>query len=125
MADNQKERIMRYLGVTAEEADEIIATDKAIDRGERVAFDLSKEDEKAAKKWANTGTRKTPPAYKFTKRERKENTTKSGIIAELADFLNELEICANVEITNKERMIAFDCGDNKYELTLIQKRKPK
>ena len=125
MADNQKERIMRYLGVTAEEADEIIATDKAIDRGERVAFDLSKEDEKAAKKWANAGTRKAPPAYKFTKRERKENTTKSGIIAELADFLNELEMCTNVEITNKERMIAFDCGDNKYELTLVQKRKPK
>ena len=31
----------------------------------------------------------------------------------------------NVEITNAERMIAFSIGDEKYEITLIQKRKPK
>lgn len=125
MAENQKERIMRILKVSESEADEIIAADKAIDRGERMAFDLSKEDEKAAKKWANTGTRKTPTAYKFTKRDKKENTTKSGIIANLFDFLNSLEECSEIEITNKERMINFSCGGNKYDLTLIQKRKPK
>lgn len=125
MADNQKERIMRYLKVTEEEADAIIASDKAIDRGERMEFDLSKEDEKAAKKWANTGTRKTPPSYKFTKRERKENTTKSGIISLLAEFLATVESCSDIDIPNKERMITFSCGDNKYDLTLIQKRKPK
>jgi hypothetical protein len=30
-----------------------------------------------------------------------------------------------VEITNKERQIAFKIGENAYELTLVQKRKPK
>lgn len=44
--DNQKERIMHYLKVSAEEAEEIIAADKAIDRGERMDFDLSPEQEK-------------------------------------------------------------------------------
>jgi hypothetical protein len=29
----------------------------------------------------------------------------------------------NVEITNAERQIAFTVGENKYELTLTQKRK--
>jgi hypothetical protein len=30
-----------------------------------------------------------------------------------------------VEITNKERQIAFKVGENDYEFTLVQKRKPK
>ena len=50
MAETQKERIMRSLGVSAEEAEAIMAEDKAIDRGERMDFDLSPEAEKAAKK---------------------------------------------------------------------------
>jgi hypothetical protein len=33
--------------------------------------------------------------------------------------------CVDVEITNKERQIAFKIGENAYELTLVQKRKPK
>ena len=51
----------------------------------------------------------------------------AGIIAELAKFLteNSENACENVEITNKERQIAFKIGENAYELTLIQKRKPK
>ena len=31
----------------------------------------------------------------------------------------------NLEITNKERQIAFKIGENSFEITLIQKRKPK
>jgi hypothetical protein len=31
----------------------------------------------------------------------------------------------NAEITNKERQIAFQIGEDKFELTLVQKRKPK
>ena len=61
------------------------------------------------------------------KRSRKENPTKAGIIAEIAKFLeeNSENACENVEITNKERQIAFKIGENCYELTLVQKRKPK
>ena len=58
---------------------------------------------------------------------RAENPTKSGIIAEIAQWLMENAgfSAENVEITNKERQIAFKIGENAYELTLVQKRKPK
>ena len=131
MAETQKERIMRILDVSAEEADEILKADKAIDRGERVPFDLSPEQEKMAKKFANVDTkkRKKPTVYNLDARgkARKENPTKASIIAELAKFLteNSENACEMVEITNKERQIAFKIGENAYELTLVQKRKPK
>ena len=122
---------MRVLDVSAEEADEILKADKAIDRGERVPFDLSPEQEKLAKKFANVDTkkRKKPTVYNLDARgkARKENPTKASIIAELAKFLTETSenACEMVEITNKERQIAFKIGENAYELTLVQKRKPK
>ena len=122
---------MRVLDVSAEEADEILKADKAIDRGERVPFDLSPEQEKLAKKYANVDTkkRKAPTVYNLDAKgkARKENPTKASIIAELAKFLteNSENACEMVEITNKERQIAFKIGENAYELTLVQKRKPK
>ena len=122
---------MRILDVSAEEADEILKADKAIDRGERVPFDLSPEQEKLAKKFANVDTkkRKKPTVYNLDAKGkvRKENPTKASIIAELAKFLteNSENACEMVEITNKERQIAFKIGENAYELTLVQKRKPK
>ena len=127
MAESQKERIMRTLGVSAEQADEIIAFDKAIDRGERTEYDLDPEKEKEAKKMANVRSHKTTGVYEFSQRKRKENPTKQSIIAELAQFLreNSENACENVEITNKERQIAFKIGEQMYELTLVAKRKPK
>lgn len=127
MAESQKEKLMRILKCTAEEADDIIKTDKMIDRGERTPYDLDPETEKMAKKFANVTERKRPTVYNFQKRERKANPTKGGIIAELAKFLeNDSEFATkSVEITNKERQIAFKIGDDAFELTLVQKRKPK
>ena len=122
---------MRKCGFSEEEIADIIKNDEAIDKGERVYFDLDPEKEKEAKKFAKAGTRKAPTVYKLDnaegKRSRKENPTKAGIIAELSKFLaeNSENACENVEITNKERQIAFKIGENLYELTLVQKRKPK
>ena len=128
MAESQTEKLMRTLGCTEEEALDIIAQDKAIDQGKRVEFDLDPEREKMAKKMANVGTKK-PTVYKFDTKDkkRKENPTKAGIIAELAKFLeeNSENACENVEITNKERQIAFKIGENDFELTLVQKRAKK
>lgn len=122
MAETQVEKLMRVLKCSKEEAEQIIADDKAIDRGERMSFDLDPQVEKQAKKYANTGTRQTSGAK--TERKRKENPTKATIIAEIAQFLaeNGYEF---VEITNKERQIALKVGENAYEITLVQKRKPK
>ena len=128
LAETQKQKIVRVLGVTEAEADEILACDKKIERGkERMDFDLDPETEKMAKKFANAGERKKPIMFDGKARQRKENPTKSGIITELATFLTENSEFAteNVEITNKERQIAFKIGGETFELTLVQKRKPK
>ena len=122
MADTQIERIMRGLKCSREEAEQILADDKAIDRGERMSFDLDKEKEKEAKKYARTGTRQTNGVK--VERKRKENPTKAQIIAEIAKFLTENGY-DSVEITNKERQIALKVGENPFELTLVQKRQPK
>lgn len=122
---------MEKCGFSPEEIEDIIKSDEAIDKGEKVYFDLDPEKEKEAKKFAKAGTRKAPTVYKLDnaegKRSRKENPTKAGIIAEIAKFLaeNSENACENVEITNKERQIAFKIGENCYEFTLVQKRKPK
>lgn len=120
--NNRLETIMRNLKCSREEAEQILADDKAIDRGERMDFDLSPEAEKQAKKYANTDTKRTNGQK--TERKRKENPTKATVIAEIAQFLTEngYEI---VEILNKERQIGFKVGENTYELTLVQKRKAK
>ena len=121
---------LRKLGLTDAEIQQVLEDDKRIDKGEKL-FELSAEQEKASKQARNSGTRKAPTVYKLDnadgKRSRKENPTKAGIIAEIAKFLveNSENACENVEITNKERQIAFKIGENCYELTLVQKRKPK
>lgn len=127
MAETQKERIMRVCGVSAKEADEILKTDKEIDKGIKQPFDLSEDAEKVAKSFARCTDRKKPIILDNKPRERKANPTKGGIIAEIAQFLTEKSAFAveNLEITNKERQIAFKIGENNYEITLIQKRKPK
>lgn len=121
--EEQIKRIMEGLKCSRSEAEEVYKADKAIDRGERMDFDLPPEQEKEAKKMVNTTTRKKPTNYNFSQRQRKENITKSGLITILAEFLQNH--CANVSITNKERQIAFSIGDEQFELTLVQKRKPK
>lgn len=121
------DNIMTALRCTYEEAEDVRKWDKVIDQGGRTPYDLDPEKEKQAKKYANAGTRKAPTVYDFSKRERKANPTKSGIISEIAEFLTEKSEfqTENIEITNKERQISFSIADEKFELTLVQKRKPK
>lgn len=125
--DEAKKIALMKLGMSEKAALDVIDCDHEIDRGITQDFDLDPETEKMAKKFANATTKKKPTVYEFTKRERKANPTKAGIVAELAKFLIEASEYAteNVEITNKERQISFSIGDDKFELTLVQKRKPK
>ena len=125
--EKQIENIMVNLKCTREEAEDVMKWDKVIDQGGRTPYDLDPEAEKMAKKMANVRERKKPTAYDFKQRERKANPTKGGIISELHKFLVEMSEFATefVEITNKERQIAFKIGEDAFELTLVQKRKPK
>lgn len=123
--ETQKEKLMRILNLTEEQAEQVIADDKAIDRGEKMDFDLTAEQQKVAKKMTNTVAKKAPTVYKFDKRKNvKENTVKGNLIAELAEFLKE-KGWNDVEIINTERQIAFKNEENSFELTLTQKRKGK
>lgn len=125
-AEKVKE-IMRLLDCTEEEALDVIRTDEIIDKGGRTEYDLPIAEEKAALKIGRIDERKAKSADNKRGKVRAENPTKSGIITEIAEFLTEKSqfACENVEITNKERQIAFKIGENAYEFTLVQKRKPK
>ena len=131
MAEDKRIEAAMKLGMSREDALAMLAEDKRIDRGEVMEWDLPPEEHKKAMKYANSDEKKkkAPTAYNFdtSGKKRKENPTKAGIIAELARFLTENSEYAteNVEITNKERQIAFKIGDTGFELTLVQKRKPK
>lgn len=64
---------------------------------------------------------KRPPQPK----EKKVNEPKKAFIESLVEWLNECDTYGNIEITNAERQVKFTIGEDTYELTLVQKRKPK
>ena len=133
---NKQLMAMKKAGMTDAEIQQVLLDDKAVDRGEIMEWDLPPEEHKKAMKYANSdekkkktaenGEKKGKTAYNLdtSGKKKKENPTKATVIAELVQFLaeNGYEM---VEITNKERQIAFKVGENAYELTLVQKRKPK
>ena len=121
------QRIMKGLKCDRAEAEEVYLYDKQVDRDERTEYDLPPDKLKDAQKFAHAGTRKAPMIPNLTKRERKPNATKGGIIAEMGEFLATRSNFSveNLQITNKERQILFEIGGETYEITLVQKRKPK
>lgn len=124
--DKRIDQLVDLLGCSIEEAKQVIADDKAIDKGERMSFDLTPEQEKQAKKYANVREhkRKAPASYKWDTREKKTDTTKEGVIERISQFLTEYGY-ENVEILNKSKLISFKIGEDTYELDLKRKRKPK
>ena len=72
----------------------------------------------AGRQTANGKKKRKPPT-------RKPDETKRMLIAALENCLSSLGNTENVEVTNIERMIAFSIGEDKYEVTLSKKRKPK
>ena len=119
---------MAGLHCDREEAEEIYAYDKALDPGERAEFDLPPEKEEVAKKMSHTGTRekKGPMVPNLTKRERKPNATKGGVVEELVAALrdnSEFEI-KHLQIPNKEGKVSFMIGDKWYTWALTEHRKP-
>lgn len=115
------DELVESLDISIAEAVDIIKADKEINQGKRVEFDLSAEEEKAAKKYANSTekTKKAPP-------KRAEDAVKRGFIAEIAQFLVEnYKTAENIEVVNPERIISFEFDNEKYEIILQKKRKPK
>lgn len=120
--DETVDRLMETGHYSLAEATQIAIDDWRIDHGERCEWEPTVEEEKAMRKATKVvGERKKSAAP--VKRERKEDAVKQELIALLAAALGES--AENIEITNKERMIAFTVGEDNFEVMLTKKRKPK
>ena len=110
---------MKNLGISEQEALQVIADDKAIDKGEKL-FELTKDQKKVVKKMTiSTSADKTTQTRTKTVKEDEE---KNNIIEILYNFLNNQQM-ESVSIVNKSRQLSFAIGDNLYDLTLTKKRK--
>ena len=126
----QIDNLMRSLKISEAEARELLEYDDEVDHAkskQKLKYDLTDEQEKATRKWRQADRKPTVYNFDTSKRERKPNVLKGELIKALFEFLNEnteLSI-ENCVISNKERMICFESGGEKFDLTLIQKRHPK
>lgn len=102
------------LGLSPDEANQVLADDKKIDKGEKMSFDLTKEEEKATRKYRQADRK--PTTYNFSKRERKPNEAKREIIQVLDEALTD--IADDVTVTNVERQIDFELDGVKYRVVL-------
>ena len=120
--DEAVERLMRGGHYSLEEATQIAIDDWRIDHGDRCEWEPTVEEEKAIRKATKVvGERKKSATP--VKRERKEDLVKQELITLLAEALGAYG--EDVVVTNKERMIAFNVGEDSFEVMLTKKRKAK
>ena len=114
---------LRKMGLTDEEAKEVISADKAIDKGEKL-FELTEEQKQVEKKYKNTHTRTVKTAYGQTQtKERKTDADKRTLIDALAEKLENYADGGKVNITNAEREIELVFHDRKFKIVLSAPRK--
>lgn len=111
------QKLMQVLGVSEEEAREILATDKAIEQGAD-PFPLTDAEEKASKEARRAEQDKA--TRKQTTKPKKVDTDKAEIISVLDDALCDL--VDNVEVINPEREILFYFNERKFKITLSAPR---
>lgn len=111
------QKIMQVLGVSEEDAREILATDKAIEQGAD-PFPLTDAEEKASKEARRAEQDKA--TRKQTTKPKKVDADKAEIISVLDDALCDL--VDNVEVINPEREILFYFNERKFKITLSAPR---
>ena len=109
--ENQIAKLMKSLGISREEAIELMEEDKRIDRGEKL-YELAPELQAGAKKARQADRKKTE-----VKREKKAKPEKAEICSAMMDGLRELGV-GEFEITNAEREFIFHKDGVKYKVTL-------
>ncbi len=130
--DETIRNLMVRLKCTEEEALDIIAYDKAVDKAttktqmDALPYGLTLEQKAVQKKMTNIGmkTVKNKKPVIVGARPRKENPTKQSLITCLAEAL-KARGTNDLEITNKERLIEFKIEGQKYTVTLTANRAPK
>jgi hypothetical protein len=116
----QLEKLMK-LGMTEAEAKQVIEDDKRIDRGEKMDFDLTAEQEKATRKYRQADRKET--VYKFQPRERKANEDKRHLIHLLEIAIGYNPDVSSFEVTNPERQVEFVYNGVRYRIVLSAPRK--
>lgn len=113
----QVKKLMTTLGITEQEALEIVNADKEIDRGAKL-YSLDKEAEKESKK-ARQGDRKKPMVCKFdtTKKAKPANEIKTSIVSNVVATLEQMG-ATEIAMANPEREFTFKMGDVKYKFVL-------
>ena len=111
------QKLMQVLGVSEEDAREILATDKAIEQGAD-PFPLTDAEEKASKEARRAEQNKA--TRKQTTKPKKVDADKAEIISVLDDALCDL--VDNVEVINPEREILFYFNERKFKITLSAPR---
>ena len=104
-------KLMKSLGISREEAIELMEEDKRIDKGEKL-YELPQELQAGAKKARQADRKKTE-----VKREKKPKPEKEEICSAMMDGLRELGV-EEFEILNAEREFIFHRDGVKYKVTL-------
>lgn len=123
--DQRVMELMEKLGISREEAEDLVRYDDDVEDGKKTKYDLTPEQQ------ANVTAMNRKVEHqkgKGNRSQRKPNEVKESIIKELAEFLREDaqgQLYEEVNITNANRMITFVVNGKSYDLTLIEKRAPK
>ena len=110
MTDRQKEAL-RKCGIPEAEWAELEATDKRIDRGEKL-FDLDPELEAGAKKARQADRKPTERKPKEKKQDKDKETLVNAMFSAI------LPMCESYEVTNAEREFSFTYNGRKYKVVM-------
>lgn len=116
--NDEKLNALLKLGMTREEALQVLADDDDIDHDVKKDFDLTPEQQKNAQKYTRTGTRKSTGAVK----PQKEDLVKIGIIKTL---FQAVQCYDNPQITNPARVITFSVDGENFSIALTRHRQRK
>lgn len=121
--DADIERSMKSLELTKEEAIQMWLEDEGYLENEEQEELERKAKENRITATIHQATAKDPRKKTQKERVRKENPTKEMVIREIAALLPKF--AEDIEILNVGKLISFRIGEEKYEIDLKQKRKPK
>ena len=112
---------MKNLGLTAAEAEEVLAYHKAVEKGQKTEYDLTKDQEKEVRKYRQADRTK-PFVPDLKPRERKANEPKRELIEIVKKALENAGI-TDISVTNVERQLDFSMDNVKYRIVLSAPRK--
>lgn len=113
-----KEILMKNLGITAEQAEQLMEEDKAVDKMSRVSDingDLTADQIQASKKARSAERKRGTYNFKTSTKEKKVNEPKKELIAALVKAVGEAE---DINVVNDEREFTFVKGGVKYKIVL-------